>query len=97
MESMSKKKYPQYSSMTSDIPLPDVKFEASRYVASITYQIPRRLLLNARRKTSPKFETLYGMIYWLNKQPYNMEYVIYKTDKSEVVREGIKKIGESIK
>lgn len=93
----TKKKYPQYSSMPSNIPLPDAKFEVSRYVATIVYQIPRRLILHGRRKTSPKFETLYGMIYWLNKQPYNMEYVIYKTDKNEVVREGKKKVGEIIR
>lgn len=93
---MNKKQYPQYSSMMSPIPLPDVKFETSRYVAMITYQIPRRLLLNGRRKTSPKFETWYGMMYWLNKQPYNLEYVIYKTDKNDIIKEGSKKIGEVV-
>lgn len=92
-----KKTYKQYSSeIMYDMPLPDVKFEKWRYVATIKYQIPRRLLLHGRTKTSPKFETLYGMIYWLNKQPYNMEYVVYRTDKAEVIKEGYKKIGETI-
>jgi hypothetical protein len=86
-----------YSAMLSDIPLPDAKFEEGKYVASITYQIPRRILLGGRHKTSPKFETLYGLIYWLNKQDYNMEYTIYRTDKSDIIKEGIKKIGEVIK
>ncbi len=81
----------------TDIPLPDVKLEKPRYVAMIRYQIPKRLLLNGRRKTSPKFETLYGLIYWLNKQPYNLEYAIFKTTKDVIIRQGTKKIGETIR
>lgn len=81
----------------TDIPLPDIKFEKPRYVAMIRYQIPKRILLNGRRKTSPKFETMYGMLYWLNKQPYNFEYAIFKTDKEAIIRQGTKKIGEDIK
>lgn len=80
-----------------DIPLTDPKLEKGRYVATIRYQIPKRLLLHGRTKTSPKFETFYGMIYWLNKQPYNMEYVVYKTDGEGVVKQGFKKIGDKIK
>lgn len=79
-----------------DMPLPDAKLEKARYVAMIRYQIPRRILLNGRRKTSPKFETMYGLIYWLNKLPYNMEYAIFRTDKSELITSGYKKIGETI-
>lgn len=80
-----------------DIPLPDPKLEKPRYVAMIRYQIPKRIVLHGRRKTSPKFETLYGMLYWLNKQPYNFEYAIYKTDKEAIIRQGTKKIGEDLK
>ena len=97
MENMSKKKYPQYGSMVSDIPLPDPALEKPRYVAMIRYQIPKRIVLNGRRKTSPKFETMYGLLYWLNKQPYNLEFAIFKTDKDFVIRKGSKKIGEEIK
>jgi len=86
-----------YGSQISEIALPDPKLEESKYVASITYQIPRRIILGGRRKTSPKFETLYGMLYWINKQPYNMEYTIYKTGNSGIIKEGSKKIGEMIK
>lgn len=85
------------SSLMASFPIPDSKTDSSKYVAFIVYQIPRRLLLNGRRKTSPKFDTLSGLVYWLNKQPYNMEYTIFKTDKSDIVREGTKKIGENIK
>jgi hypothetical protein len=95
-----KKKYVKknYSAeIVTNIPLPDVKFEKPRYVAMIRYQIPKRLLLNGRRKTSPKFETMYGMLYWLNKQPYNMDYVVYRTDKEAIIKRGRKKIGETIK
>jgi hypothetical protein len=86
-----------YGAMLSDIPLTDPKLEEGKYVASITYQIPRRILLGGRHKTSPKFETLYGLVCWLNKQDYNMEYTIYRTDKSDIIKEGNKKIGEIIK
>lgn len=82
--------------LMKDIPLPSVKLEKPRYVAMIRYQIPNRILLNGRRKTSPKFETMYGLIYWLNKQPYNMDYIILKTDKDIIIKEGYKKIGEII-
>jgi hypothetical protein len=79
-----------------DVPLRDIKFEKPRFVAMIRYQIPRRIVLDGRRKTSPKFETLYGLLYWLNKLPYNMEYAILRTDKNEVLQSGYKKIGETI-
>lgn len=79
-----------------EIPLPDPKLEKPRYVAMIRYQIPRRIVLDGRRKTSPKFETMYGLLYWLNKLPYNMEYAILKTDKNEIIQSGYKKIGETI-
>ena len=73
------------------------KSEKPRYVAMIKYQIPKRIVLNGRYKTSPKFETMYGIMYWLNKQPYNMEYIVVHTNKEEVVKQGYKKIGEDIK
>ena len=92
-----KKKYPNYGAMMSDIPLPDVKFEEPKFVATIVYQIPKRLVMNGRIKTSPKFDTLYGMMYWLNKQPYNMDFVIYKTNNNDIIKEGSRKIGEVIK
>ncbi len=82
--------------LMTDIPLPDIKFEKPRFVAMIRYQIPRRIVLDGRRKTSPKFETMYGLLYWLNKLPYNMEYAILRTDKNEVLQSGYKKIGETI-
>jgi hypothetical protein len=77
------------------VPLPDL--EKPRYVAVIRYQLPKRILLNGRRKTSPRFETFYGVLYWINKQPYNMDYAIYRTDKDIVLKQGYKKIGDSIK
>jgi hypothetical protein len=80
-----------------NIPLPDPKLERGRYVATIVYQIPNRILLQGRRKVSPRFDTLYGIIYWLNKQPYHMDYIVLKTDKNTIVRQGSKKIGETIK
>lgn len=94
---MSKKKYRNYSrDIMYDIPLPSPESDKGKFVATINYQIPKRILLNGRSKTSPKFETMYGVIYWLNKQPYNLEYTIYKTDKDVILREGSKKIGETI-
>jgi hypothetical protein len=93
-----KKKYRDYGKdVMNTIPLPDIKFEKPVYVAMIRYQIPKRLMLHGRRKTSPRFETMYGMVYWLNKQPYNMEYVVYRTDKETIIKMGKKKIGEIIK
>jgi hypothetical protein len=79
-----------------DIPLPDAKLEKGRYVAMLRYQIPRRIILGGRRKTSPKFETMYGLIYWLNKFPHNVEYAIFRTNKGELLTSGYKKIGETI-
>jgi hypothetical protein len=81
----------------SPIPLPSIEGEAPKFVAFIRYQIPGRILLQGRRKTSPRFETMYGMIYWLNKQPYHMDFTIFRTDKENVVRSGSKKAGEIIK
>lgn len=86
-----------YGAMISDIALPDAKLEEPRFVATITYQIPKRIVLGGRHKSSPRFETMYGLLYWLNKQPYNMEYIIYRTDKNDIIKEGSKKIGEVIK
>lgn len=80
-----------------EIPLPDVKLEKSKYVAMIRYQLPNRIVLHGRHKTSPKFATLAGLIYWLNKQQYHMDYIIVKTDKDTVVMQGSKKLGEVIK
>jgi hypothetical protein len=80
-----------------DIPLPDVKLDKPKYVAMIRYQLPNRIVLHGRHKTSPRFETLAGLIYWLNKQQYHMDYIIVKTDKDTVVMQGSKKIGEIIK
>jgi hypothetical protein len=79
-----------------DIPLPDPKLEKSNFVATICYQIPNRIVLHGRHKTSPRFSTLYGVIYWLNKQPYHLEYTIFKTDKDAIIKQGFKKIGEKI-
>lgn len=90
-------KYRNYSKdIMYDIPLTSPEKEKGMYVATINYQIPKRIILNGRSKTSPKFETLYGLMYWLNKQPYNLEYTIYRTDKSVIIREGSKRIGEEI-
>ena len=93
---MNKRKYPNYGSMMSDISLSDIRFEEPRYVALIRYQNSRKLKLGGRRKTSPRFETMYGVLYWLNKQPYNMDYVIYRTDKTGIIREGFKKLEEKL-
>lgn len=79
-----------------EIPLPDPQLEKLKYVAMIRYQIPKRIVLHGRRKTSPRFQTMYGLIYWLNKFPYNMEYAIFRMDRGEVVTSGFKKIGETI-
>jgi hypothetical protein len=79
-----------------DIPLPDSKLEKGKYVAAIKYQIPKRIILHGRSKTSPKFETLYGLIYWLNKQPYNLEFIIFRTDRDVIIKQGKKKAGEII-
>ena len=68
-----------------------------QFVATITYQIKGKIRLDGRTKTSPKFDTLYGLIYWLNKQPYSLEYSIFRTDKLLALREGIKKMGDFIK
>lgn len=92
------KKYRNYSAdLMENIPLPSIEGEKGKYVASIVYQIPNRIILHGRRKTSPKFETLYGVMYWLNKQPYNLDFVIYRTDKCDIIKEGSKKINEEIK
>jgi hypothetical protein len=72
------------------------KPEKSQYVAILTYQIPNRIVLDGRKKVSPKFDTMYGMIYWLNAQPVHMEYTIYKTNGDVIVREGFKKANERI-
>lgn len=85
------------SDLMYEIPLPDPKLEKGKYVATIVYQIPNRIVMHGRRKVSPRFDTLYGMIYWLNKQPYHMDYVILKTDKNTIIRQGSKKIGEILK
>jgi hypothetical protein len=78
------------------IALPDPKLEASKYVAIIRYQLPKRILLNGRRKISPKYDTLYGLMYWLNLQPYHLDYTIYTTDKEQAIKSGSKKLGERI-
>ena len=79
-----------------DVPLPDSKLEKGKFVATLRYQIPRRIILHGRRKTSPKFDTLYGLIYWLNKQPYHLEYAIFRSDKDIMIRQGFKRAGETI-
>jgi hypothetical protein len=68
----------------------------SSYVAILRYQKPHRVTMYGKRKTSPKFETLYGLLYWLNKQDYTMEYMILNTKGEEIIREGFKKQGETI-
>jgi len=70
--------------------------EVPKYVCIIRYQIPKRILLNGRRKVSPKYDTLYGMMYWLNMQNYNLDYMILKTTTNSILLEGSKKIGEKI-
>lgn len=84
------------SDLMKNIPLPDVKLEKGKYIAVIRYQIPNRIILNGRRKTSPKFDGMYGLLYWLNKQPYTFDYIIYRTDKDFIIKEGFKKIGDTI-
>lgn len=79
-----------------DVPLTDPKLEKGKFVATIRYQIPKRIVLHGRRKTSPKFDTMYGLIYWLNKQPYHLEYAIFRIDKDIMIRQGTKKVGETI-
>lgn len=92
-----KKKYRNYGlDVAYDIPLPPIETEKGKYVVTITYQIPKRIVLHGRTKTSPKFDTMYGAMYWLNKQPYNLSYVIYRTDKSDIIKEGSKKIDEVV-
>jgi len=81
----------------SNIPLPSIDLERPRYVAIICYQIPKKIKLGGRRKVSPRFETMYGALYWLNKQDYNMDYMIVRTDKEEAIRSGYRKLGEVIK
>lgn len=81
----------------STIWLPDVKLEKPRYVAVIRYQLPNRILLNGRHKASPRYETLYGVLYWLNKQPYDMDYTILRTNSDVVFREGYKRKEEILK
>lgn len=81
----------------SRIYLPDVKLEKPRYVAVIRYQLPNRIVLNGRHKASPRYETLYDVLYWLNKQPYNVDYVILRTNSDVVFREGYKRKEEILK
>jgi hypothetical protein len=82
---------------TSPIPLPHIGGETPKFVAFIHYQIPGRILLQGRRKTSPRFNTMCGVIYWLNKQPYHMDFTIFRTDKGQEIRSGSKKFGETIR
>jgi hypothetical protein len=81
----------------SPIYLPDFKLEKPRYVAVIRYQLPNRILLNGRHKASPRYETLYGVLYWLNKQPYDLDYTILRTNSDVVFREGYKRKEEMLK
>jgi hypothetical protein len=81
----------------STVPLPDVRLDKPRYVAVIRYQLPKRIILSGRRKVSPRYETFYGMLYWLNKQPYNMDYIVYRTDSDVVIMEGFKRKEETLK
>ena len=90
-------RYPKSTDVMYEIPLPHPDLEKPKYVIMITYQKPNNITLRARYKTSPRYETMYGALYWLNKQPYNLEYTLLRTDRSEFVRQGTKKIGEIIK
>jgi hypothetical protein len=74
-----------------------VKPEVGQYVAHIVYQIPNKIVLDGRRMISPRFDTLYGMIYWLNFQKVNMEYTIYNTINDTIITEGYKKHNETLK
>lgn len=76
--------------------LPSLEGEKTKYVAIIRYQIPKRIVLHGRRKVSPKYETMYGLMYWLNLQPYNLDYTILTTTGDYILRQGSKKIGEKI-
>lgn len=81
----------------STIPLPSTKLDKPRYVAVIRYQIPNRIILSGRRKVSPRYETFYGMLYWLNKQPYSIDYIVYRTDSDVIIMEGFKRKEETLK
>jgi hypothetical protein len=78
------------------LPLPSTKGESTKYVCVINYQIPRRILLGGRSKVSPRYETMYGLMYWLNQQNYNLDYTILMTTKEIVLRQGTKKAGEKV-
>lgn len=80
-----------------DIPLPHIDLEKPKYVVMIRYQNGKKIRLGGRYKTSPRYDTMYGALYWLNMQPYNLEYFVYRTNKNEVIREGVKRIGEVVK
>lgn len=92
-----KKKRAYSNEIQYNIPLPHIDLDKPKYVITIRYQKPRKIILRDRFKTSPRYDTLYGVMYWLNKQPYNLEFFLFRTDKPEVIREGKKKAGEVIK
>jgi hypothetical protein len=81
----------------SSIYLPALQLEKPRYVAVIRYQLPNRIVLHGRYKASPRYETFYGMLYWLNKQPYDMDYTILRTDSNVIIMEGYKRKEEILK
>ena len=90
-----KKKYPSYGSLLeTDIPLPHIDGERSRFVALLEYQIPKRIRLHGRRKASPRFDTLYGMLYWLEKREYNMQFIIFCTKKHAPLYKGKKLLNQ---
>lgn len=62
--------------------------QTKRYIAHIFYQLPRRIVLHGRSKVSPQFETLYGLMYWLKKQKYNLTYTIYSTHQDHEISSG---------
>lgn len=93
---MKTKKKSYSNEIRYDIPLPHIDLEKAKYVITIRYQTPKRIRLGGRLKTSPRYDTMYGALYWLNMQPYNLEFFIYRTDKSGIIREGTKSIGEKI-
>jgi hypothetical protein len=84
------------STQIHPLALPSIEGEAMRYVCLIRYQIPGRIVLHGRRKVSPRYETMYGLMYWLNQQKYNCDFTILMTTRDIVLRQGFKKASEKI-
>lgn len=78
------------------LPLPSIEGEKTKYVCMIRYQNPKKIRLYGRRKVSPRYDTMYGLIYWLNQQPFTLDYIILMTTKDIVLRQGTKQANERV-